>query len=253
MSSDQGNAASLLNESVLRWPTPKSRVWTTNFVHVAEESANILAIVAIGSAVRPRVRSADLDLIIICQEPKAIRDKPPIEVDLRVYRSSEVDALMEQGNDLLAWALIYGKALYQRDGFWDQFVARWKHRHPLPSFQTARRRADEAYRRLEQMLESGDHDAVWEQAVSYATHLARASILKQGQHPASRPELPRTLRSLGDTLVADSLERLLEDKLSAAQLLKLVRDLRSHNQPSIEVGTTSAANTAPRRSAGRRR
>lgn len=57
----------------------------------------------------------------------------------------------------------------------------------------------------------GDADAAREQALSYLTHSARAELLEAGVYPASRPELPEQLRSIGDYLLAGRLERILEE------------------------------------------
>jgi hypothetical protein len=51
--------------------------------------------------------------------------------------------------------------------------------------------------------------AAWhEQAVSYATDVARLELLKNGIYPASRPELPRQLRRIGARDAARRLARL---------------------------------------------
>jgi hypothetical protein len=50
---------------VLRWPTERSRNWTSQFLKSAEANGAVFAVVAIGSSVRPNVPSTDLDLILI--------------------------------------------------------------------------------------------------------------------------------------------------------------------------------------------
>jgi hypothetical protein len=207
---------------IRRWPTTRSRDWTVAFLNGAPHDPNILAVVAIGSSVRPAVRSVDLDLVIVCNEPAALALKPPLEVDLRTFRADRVERELEGRNDLLGWSVKLGKVLWQRDGYWDALVASWRHRVPLPSRDLALTRARDAFGRLTKVVEVGDLDAAEEQAVSYVTHLARAELLARDVYPASRPELPEQLRQVGADEIANLLERLIDPE---AEHLQLVRSL----------------------------
>ena len=195
---------------ILRWPTETAKEWTTHLLCSAQSDNNVMAIVAVGSAVRPSVMSADLDLIVVCRELAQSALKPPIEVDLRAYAASEIDGLIEDGNDMLGWAVKFGRVLYQRERFWDAVLTKWQRRLPMPSADAAARRAEEAFQRLTKVFELGDRNAAHEQAVSYLTHAARAELLRKRVYPASRPELPKQLRVNGFLAIARSLERLLE-------------------------------------------
>ena len=194
---------------VLRWPTPRSRDWTNRFLDSAGSNPNVIAVVAVGSAVRPRVSSADIDLVVICRNPDALNETPPLEVDLRAYSAADVDAQIQSGHDMLGWAVRYGQVLFQRDCFWDKVIDCWRHRLPLPSSKLARARAAAAYRHLTNVFHSGDADATQEQALAYLTHLARAELLDRGVYPASRPELAEQLRGIGNFGLAEWLDRLL--------------------------------------------
>jgi hypothetical protein len=209
----------------LRWPTEKARKWTCEFLNSAPANDTLLAVIAIGSAVRPNVVSADLDLIVISAEVTALHISPPMEIDLRVYSAATIDAQIASGHDLLGWAIKFGKALFQRDHYWDRIIDTWKDRLPLPSAALARERAASAHARLAKVLESGDTDAGHEQAVSYLTHLARAELLDRGVYPASRPELASQLRASNGSQIAEQLDRLLQndriDKARIDQVLKL--------------------------------
>ena len=194
---------------VLRWPTRRSRDWTERFLHFARSNPNIIAVVAIGSAVRPRVPSADVDLLVICRDPHALNeDHPPMEVDLRAYSGGDVDVQLRSGHDMLGWAVRFGRILFQRNRFWDKIVQSWHDRLPLPSSKLARDRAAAAYRHATSLLQLGDADAAHEQALSYLTHLARAELLDRGVYPASRPELAEQLRGVGSFRLAERLDRL---------------------------------------------
>lgn len=208
---------------VCRWPTERSRDWTCRLVNSADASHDIMAVVAIGSAVRPNVDSADLDLIIIRANTGDLSDTAPLEIDLRAYPMADVDAQIASGHDLLGWAIKFGRVLFQRNRYWDRLVTSWRDRLPLPSSAVARERAASAHRRLAKVLEFGDADASQEQAVSYLTHLARAELLGTGVYPASRPELASQLRAIGSFKTAEWLDTFLRNELpEMAQIHRLL-------------------------------
>jgi hypothetical protein len=225
MKHNAGNPFGDPSSQVLRWPTQRSREWVSALLDSARANEGILAVLAIGSAVRPNVCSTDLDLLVVSADAKPLHISPPIEVDLRVYPAAVMDAQLASGHDLLGWAVKFGRALFQRDRYWDGITDSWRHRLPLPSAALARERAAAAQKRLVKVLEFGDTDAAHEQAVSYLTHLARAALLDRGIYPASRPELPSQLRACGRDQIADQIDRLLHDDRAGDkridQILKL--------------------------------
>ena len=209
---------------VLRWPTERSRVWTCTLLERARLDGSLLAVVAIGSAVRPNVSSADLDLIVIRADTPPLTHNAPLEIDLRDCPVAEIDAQVASGNDLLGWAVKFGKVLFQRDRYWDRLTNSWRDRLPLPSSAIAHQRATNAQRRLAKLLALGDPEASQEQAVSYLTHLARAELIQRGVYPASRPELPSQLRAIGSFQIAEWLERLLQQQVAdVAQIECMLR------------------------------
>ena len=107
---------------------------------------------AIGSAVRPNAPNVDIDLVALCEDHAKLDAKPPVEVDLRAYLAGEVETLLKQGNDLLAWSLQLGVLLFERDSFWTTMAGRWQERIPLPSPQVARSRAEVSLRRVQELL-----------------------------------------------------------------------------------------------------
>ena len=194
----------------IRWPTEASMQWTESFLDSARDDLSIAAVIAIGSAVRPNAAAADLDLLVICREPLNLKGSRPMEVDLRVYRVDDVDRLISEGHDVLGWAVKFGQVLFQRSGYWDMTLSRWKNDLPLPSPEIPRVRARDTRRRFLNVLEIGDLDAAHEQAISYLTHLSWAELLEHGIFPASRRELPSQLRTVDSQRLADSLETLLD-------------------------------------------
>jgi predicted nucleotidyltransferase len=187
---------------------------------LAPDNSNIGAVIAVGSAVRPNVPSSDLDLIVICNDPSLLKANTPLEVDLRSYAAHDIDALVGSGHDMLGWAIKFGRALYQRDHYWDRMVESWRHRLPLPSAGLARERATAACRRLAKVVEFNDAEAAHEQAVACLTHLARAELLDRGIYPASRPELAEQLRTAGNRQLADWLDRILQDGATVTDLIR---------------------------------
>lgn len=215
-------------DPVLRWPTQRSKDWVMSFLDFASGSSDIVAIVAVGSAVRPGVPSVDIDLLAIYQEAFNLQESAPIEVDLRTYSASEIDAKVSNGNDMLIWAIMFGKVLFQRNHFWDRFNNSWHRRLPLPSPELAVQRGAKVRRHLDTVFLAGDENATHELALSYLTHMARAELLRNQVYPASRPELATQLRSIGNFQLASSLDDLClgraSDLADIYELFKLMND-----------------------------
>ena len=194
-----------VDRSVCRWPTTRARQWTLEFLRRAQDDTNVVAVIAIGSAVRDDVPSDDLDLLVLCRERERLSERAPIEIDLRAYDVDDVDRQIAGGRDLLTWAVLFGRPLFDRRQAWQSIANRWRARVPLPDPREARSRAAAALARLEEMRELGDEVAAAELDVSYQTHCARALLSEAGVYPASRPELSGQLRSLGAIEQARSL------------------------------------------------
>ncbi len=219
--------------AILRWPTERSRDWTLGLLEYVRDDTDVRAVVAVGSAVRPGVSSVDLDLVVVCGDALGFkkRHRAPSEIDARAYAYSEVESSLESGHDMLGWAVKFGKVLFQRDGYWDEVVRRWKDRLPLPHIDSAYARASDSYRWLSEFHRVGDTDAAYEHARSYLTHLARAALVERGVYPASRPELPGQLReAFADAPgVAVWLELLLSGDPSRQEMDELIGS-RLHEQ-----------------------
>ncbi len=224
-----------VDNCILRWPTRRARRWASGFLDRVQQDANVLAVVAIGSAVRPGVASEDLDLIVIHRGPQPLRERPPLEVDLRAFRASDIDAKVAAGHDLLGWAIVFGRAMFDRHTTWRQIAKRWEGRVPLPDPAVAQDRAAEARKRMSEMHKMGDEDAAVELKVTYLSHLARGVLAQAGVHAASRPELPQQLRTVGAQPLADRVAEALEIR---AQMRKGL------------IGQPTATTPAPRQRLG---
>jgi hypothetical protein len=195
---------------ILRWPTERAKRWVHDFLHSVESDVNVLAVIAMGSSVRPGVPSIDLDLVVICQESANVRYCPPMEVDVRKFDAADVRQEIRSGNDLLGWCIKFGVVLFERSGLWTKILKDYSKNLPLPSAEVARERAEVIKSRVQELLEIGDCQAALEQEISYYTHVARATLIEHGVYPASRPELPTQLRDIGEMQLADEFSRILE-------------------------------------------
>ena len=148
-----------VDRSVRRWPTPRARQWTLDFLRRARDNPDVVAVIAIGSAVRDNVPSDDLDMLVLCRAKETLCERAPIEVDLRAYDVDDVDRQVAGGRDLLTWAILFGRPLFDRFQTWENIVARWRMRVPLPDARVARSRAAATLARLVSYPSSAPHNS----------------------------------------------------------------------------------------------
>ena len=204
------------DRSACRWPSPHTRDWLASFLERAEADKNVVAVIVIGSAIRPDVTSDDLDVMVLCRDVARLREKAPIEIDLRRADLDCVEEKIRAGHDLLIWAVRFGLPVLDKEGLWAGITRRWTRRLPVPDPAVALERAEAARKRMEKMRAIGDDEAFTELEVSYHTHRARASLAMAGVQPASRPELSGQLRSVGKIELAVDLERALSRRTHGA-------------------------------------
>lgn len=205
---------SLPSRCIYRWPSPRAREWVVGFLRRARRDQNVLAVVAIGSAVRKGVESEDLDIIVVCECARNLCERAPLEIDLRAFDASGIDAQIEAGHDLLGWAVTFGLPLFDRHQTWRRIGKRWAGNVPLPDAEVARTRAARTLKRLREMQEMGDDEAAIELELCYVTHLARGVLSEAGVYAASRPELPDQLKTVGAQRLADKVGCALEARAS---------------------------------------
>lgn len=224
-------------EPILRWPSEESKTWLQNLVLELEQNPKVCSVLAIGSAIRKGVRSADLDLVVLFsgQTPKLAI--PPIDVDLRTYSLDDVETLVQQGHDLLGWTVKYGKPLFDKGDVWHHLAQSLRPVLPLPPSDVALERAAKTEAILQTLLEIGDQDAAQEQLLSLLTHLSRACLAWHGVYPASRPELPRQLRQVNKIELAQLLEQTLEHEGTPNDIYRNLKKLNN----VIPVGPNHAA------------
>lgn len=209
---------------VRRWPSSDARNWAiSSFGYLASQSATA-AIVAIGSSVRAAShRGSDVDFLVIADAEVRQDRTRPIDVDVRVFRSGEIDKRIQEGDDLLGWALRFGRAVFDRNQFWANLRLRWAGQLPFPSPEVSLARARRFERVARELVAIGDFEAALEQVVGILTHQARASLLGAGVYPASRPELPIQLRKIKQYRLAEYLECALRHRQLPADVLDELR------------------------------
>ena len=201
-----------MDNATIRWPTERAKAWLTSFVERSQQDENIVAIVAIGSAVRPAAAADDLDILVLCLDRSALKDRAPIEVDVRKANAQGIESDIQGGDVLAAWAVLFGRPLLDKEHVWEDLVQRWKDRVPLPNMDVSLARAASIRERMKEMREIGDHNALCDLNLSYLTHLAWARLAKARVFPRSRPEIPSQLEEIGERDLAAKLAHALAER-----------------------------------------
>lgn len=176
----------------------------------------MVAVVLLGSAIRPADSSYDLDCLFLYRGERPVFSRPPSDVDIRGFDVERIDRFISDGHDLLVWSLRLGQVACERDGFWSKLREKWLDRLPFPSPDVAESRAEKAEEMLADLRDVGDEDAAVEQLVTALTHRARAALLRATVFPASRPEMPGQLRKIGRFELADSLDAAIRQRNALA-------------------------------------
>ena len=195
--------------AVCAWPDDEARDWSRRLIDAALKDPAVEAVVATGSAVRDVDHSDDLDLVLVYRTPRPALPRPPISVDLRCYEHADAAARVATGHSHLSWAVRFGRVLFERDGWWSQFRARWNDRLLLPSAEESDGRARRAEQQSNGLAAAGDEDAAAELHLAALTHRARAALTRAGVFPQSRPELPIQLRAVGEHDLSERLQQAL--------------------------------------------
>ena len=196
-------------QMILRWPEPELRAWTARFLEKVPENENVLAVVGVGSSVRPNVPSNDIDCVVLCVDPGKFRYRPPAGIDCWRISQDSVDTRLVEGQAMLGAAVQIGVPLFDRNGTWASIVERWRGRVPLPDPARVRQRAAKQLVILKMAEESGDDSAISEVNITYVTLLARATLVEHAVFPHSRPELPQQLEEIGERDLAEQMRKAL--------------------------------------------
>ena len=91
----------------------------------------------------------------------------------------------------------------------------------------------------------GDVRAANEEMLLALSHLARASILRRGEFPLSRPELAAQLDSLGDSSLASLLRGAIQAKLTRSEISRALDEVLS--SPELRTRMSERGLDAARR------
>ena len=196
-------------------------------------------VVLIGSAAREALNdNSDIDILVLDVVEHRIRPRSESDVHLQQYSRSKFLSRLEDGDDYPGWALRFGIPMRDPDGWWAQQVAseldnpHWPDWHP---------KVDHARKRMSMasdLLHLGDVDAASEELMFAATHVARATLLKHGVFPLSRPELPSQLQD-NEPALAHLLDLLIVGNVDASDLASgmslLEREIEQLEQAAEEA------------------
>jgi len=124
---------------VRRW-VGNSRHWLSAFLATAPASPEVIAVIAMGFAVRESGhRRSDFDILLVYRGARPTV-QAPMEVDIRFAPVEQLNELAAQGNEIVCWALKFGASLYDPENRWEQLQNHWSGRIPLPSLKQERAR-----------------------------------------------------------------------------------------------------------------
>src|SRR5688572_20342558 len=127
--SNQTSPASL--RVVSRWSTQRAQDWATQALPALCSDPHVLAVIALGSAVRQASSAYDFDCLYIYRGVRPRVYDIPHDVDLRGYEVSQVDNLISSGHDLLVWTIKFGRVVCERNKFWSTLSATWISKLPF--------------------------------------------------------------------------------------------------------------------------
>lgn len=181
-----------------RWPSGRAEGWVRRFVDRVLSAPETVAVVLVGSLARPAHDPNDVDLLYISEgEPVPLADRPA-DVEVYTYRADQFFERLAKREDVLTWALRFGRVVCQRGLFWSELVSSYGGDLPLPSPEAAEERARRAV--------ADD--------VALLTERAWAQLLRKDVHPASRPELPQQLLIVDEHSLAQELASALRARVA---------------------------------------
>ena len=175
-------------------------------------------VILVGSGARGvRNLRSDIDVLVLHDDGHRIRLKRPGDIHLQQDSRSRFIRRLEDGDDYPGWALRFGMPMRDPDGWWAKHVAAERENPHWPNWRTKVEHAKKRIRMGLDLLGVEDMDAASEELLFATSHVARATLLKDGVFPLSRPELPTQLEDV-DPRLARLLELLIRDEISAMEL-----------------------------------
>lgn len=180
--------------------------------------ADAATVVLIGSGARGTMNwHSDIDILVLHDDGRRIRLNRLGDIHLQQDSRSRFLRRLEDADDYPVWALRLGIALHDPDGWWAKHASAELDNPHWPDWRAKVEHARKRMRMAWELLNMGDVDASSEELLFAASHVARATLLKHGVFPLSRPELPSQLEAT-DSSLARLLERLIEGDMDAVDL-----------------------------------
>ena len=175
-------------------------------------------VVLVGSCARGVTNSrSDIDILVLCDDRNRIRLKRPGDIHLQQDSRSRFLKRLKEGDDYPAWALRFGIPIHDPGGWWAEQAASEAATPHWPDWRAKLEHARKRTRMASGLLEVEDSDAASEEFLFAASHIARATLLRAGVFPLSRPELPSQLKAV-DPNLARLLELLMTGDTDAVNL-----------------------------------
>ena len=176
-------------------------------------------VILVGSGARGvRNWRSDIDVLVLHEAGPRIRLTRPGDIHLQQDSRTRFLERLAEGDDYPSWALRFGRPIRDPDGWWaSQATAELENPH-WPDWRPKVEHARKRIRLASELLEVGDQDAASEELLFAASHVARAILLKEGEFPLSRPELPSQLED-EDPNLARLLQRLILDGMDAKSIV----------------------------------
>ena len=164
-------------------------------------------VVLVGSSARGVMNDrSDVDILILRNDDMRLQIEHSGDLHLQQDTRSRFLRRLQDGDDYPGWALRFGEPISDPDGWWAKQVTAERESPHWPNWRPKIEHAQKRLRMTKELLEIGDYLAASEELMLATSHVARATLLKEGVFPLSRPELPSQL-----TDIKPSLARLLEN------------------------------------------
>ena len=182
---------------------------------VRDGLVNTATVVLVGSVARGAMNMrSDIDVLVLHPDSRRLRLKRPGDIHLQQDSRSRFLRRLQNGDDYPGWALRFGTPVHDPDGWWaKQAAAEFRDPH-WPDWRAKTQHASKRMKIASEMLAIGDIDAASEELLFAASHIARATLLRGGVFPLSRPEMPSQLEDI-DSGLARLLERLIGECIDA--------------------------------------
>jgi len=161
--------------------------------------AGTSTVILMGSCARDVIHDrSDIDILVIRPDDHGgdcrIKLDRPGHIDLQQDTRTRFLRRLEEGDDYPAWALRFGLPITDPEGWWDEQVRTEQSNPHWPDWRPKINQAGSRLAVSDGLLDAGDTSAASEELMFAASHIARAILLKQGEFPLSRMELPSQLQ-----------------------------------------------------------